>query len=195
MGQPNAIRFRHEPVQAAVAVEAPGASLLDDLDPRLVVAVQKLIGDLARGSLYVSSSASDPNHCTLTTTTRQSGRMPRTEALGLRSSSLLIDQKSSLKAHCAEQTLLRLPAPPIGQHHHGSARALLRHAGADLRQPQGAESRSQMLGRARYPGSTATRNEHENERGGKGVKLTRARLGGFVVSKTFYDLDFAARRA
>ena len=38
---------------------------------------------------YVSSSASEPNHCTLTTVTRPSDRMPRTAALAWRSSSFM----------------------------------------------------------------------------------------------------------
>ena len=41
------------------------------------------------GVLYVSSSASEPNHCTLTTVTRPSDRMPRTAALAWRSSSFM----------------------------------------------------------------------------------------------------------
>ena len=47
MGQPDALRFGHQPEQRAVAVEAPGPALLDDLEPRLVVAVEQLVGDLA----------------------------------------------------------------------------------------------------------------------------------------------------
>jgi hypothetical protein len=37
-------------------------------------------------SLLFTSSASDPNHCTLTTVTSASGGIPRTAALGWRSS-------------------------------------------------------------------------------------------------------------
>ena len=43
----------------------------------------------------MSSSASDPNYRVLTTVTRASGKMPRTEAFGRRSSSLLIASYSA----------------------------------------------------------------------------------------------------
>ena len=47
----DALRLGDEPEQRAVAVEAPGPALLDDLEPRLVVAVEQLVGDLAGGRL------------------------------------------------------------------------------------------------------------------------------------------------
>ena len=43
----DAVRLGDEPEQRAVAVEAPGPALLDDLEPRLVVAVEQLVRDLA----------------------------------------------------------------------------------------------------------------------------------------------------
>ena len=87
----NPMSLRHESKQATVAVKTPGPALLHHLDPGLVVAVQELISHLARGAvLYVSSSASEPNHCVLTTVTRASGKIPFTVAFVRRSSSLLI---------------------------------------------------------------------------------------------------------
>ena len=46
--QADAVRLGDQPEQRAVAVEAPGPALLDDLEPGLVVAVEQLVGDLAR---------------------------------------------------------------------------------------------------------------------------------------------------
>jgi len=45
--EPNAVGFGDQPEQGAVAVEAPGAALLDQLQARLVVTVQELVRDLA----------------------------------------------------------------------------------------------------------------------------------------------------
>ena len=47
VGQADAMRFGDEAKQRAVAVEAPGAALFDDLEARLVVAVKDLVGDAA----------------------------------------------------------------------------------------------------------------------------------------------------
>ena len=47
MGEADPLRFGDEAEQRAVAVEAPGPSGLDDLEPGLVVTVQQLVGDLA----------------------------------------------------------------------------------------------------------------------------------------------------
>ena len=41
------MRLGDQAEQRAVAVEAPGPALLDDLEPRLVVAVEQLVGHLA----------------------------------------------------------------------------------------------------------------------------------------------------
>ena len=49
MGQADAVRLADEAVVGAVAVEAPGAALLDHLQARLVLAVEDLLGDAARG--------------------------------------------------------------------------------------------------------------------------------------------------
>ena len=49
VGEADAARLGYETVRGAVAVEAPGPPLLDDLDARLVVAVEDLLGDSARG--------------------------------------------------------------------------------------------------------------------------------------------------
>ena len=46
----DALRLGDEAEERAVAVEAPGAALLDDLEPRLVVAVEELVGHAAGGS-------------------------------------------------------------------------------------------------------------------------------------------------
>ena len=43
----DAVRLGDEAEQRAVAVEAPGPALLDDLEAGLVVAVEQLVGDLA----------------------------------------------------------------------------------------------------------------------------------------------------
>ena len=47
MGQANAVRLGDQPEQGAIAVEAPRPALLDQLQARLVVAVQELVGDLS----------------------------------------------------------------------------------------------------------------------------------------------------
>ena len=49
MGEVDAQRLRHQPKEIAVAVEAPRPSLLDDLQPRFVVAVEDLTAQLATG--------------------------------------------------------------------------------------------------------------------------------------------------
>ena len=74
--------------------------LADDPGAGKTIMAGLLIKELiARGDLqrclvvcpgYVSSSASEPNHCTLTTVTRPSDRMPRTAALAWRSSSFML---------------------------------------------------------------------------------------------------------
>ena len=47
MGEADSLRLGYQAEQRTVAVEAPGAPDLDDLEPGLVVAVQQLVGDLA----------------------------------------------------------------------------------------------------------------------------------------------------
>ena len=47
VGEADALRLGDQAEERAVAVEAPGPALLDDLEPRLVVAVEQLVGDLA----------------------------------------------------------------------------------------------------------------------------------------------------
>ena len=47
----DAVRLGDQAEERAVAVEAPGPALLDDLEARLVVAVEQLVGDLAGGGL------------------------------------------------------------------------------------------------------------------------------------------------
>ena len=49
--QADAVRLGDEAEERAVAVEAPGPALLDDLEARLVVAVEQLVRDLAGGVL------------------------------------------------------------------------------------------------------------------------------------------------
>jgi hypothetical protein len=44
IGQPDALGFGHQSEQMPVAVEAPGSSGLDDLDGRLAVPVEELVG-------------------------------------------------------------------------------------------------------------------------------------------------------
>jgi len=90
MSEPDAMRLRDEPEARPVTIEAPWPTQFDDIDSRFVVTVEQLVCDLSAGVLYVSSNASEPNHWTLTTVTSASGRMPRTAALGWRSSSLLM---------------------------------------------------------------------------------------------------------
>jgi len=51
MRQPDALRLGHQAKQRAIAVEAPRAAALDDLEPSLVVAEQKLVRDRARRRL------------------------------------------------------------------------------------------------------------------------------------------------
>jgi hypothetical protein len=47
----NPLRLGYQPEQAAVAVEAPRPSLFDNLEPRLVIAIQQFVRDLAGGRL------------------------------------------------------------------------------------------------------------------------------------------------
>ena len=47
MCEPNSLRLGDSPEQRAVAVEAPGPSALDELEPGLVVAIQDLVRNLA----------------------------------------------------------------------------------------------------------------------------------------------------
>ena len=49
VGQADAPGFGHEAVRRAVAVEAPGAALLDDFEAGFVVPVEDFLGDPARG--------------------------------------------------------------------------------------------------------------------------------------------------
>ena len=49
MGEVDAQRLRHQPKEIAVAVEAPRPPLLDDPQPRFVVAVEDLAAQLAPG--------------------------------------------------------------------------------------------------------------------------------------------------
>ena len=51
MREADALRLGDQPEERAVAIEAPGAALLDDLEARLVVAVEELVRDLAVGCL------------------------------------------------------------------------------------------------------------------------------------------------
>ena len=51
------MRFGHQPEQMAVAVEAPGAALLNDGEARFVVAIQQLVGDPAGRVLGRSAPA------------------------------------------------------------------------------------------------------------------------------------------
>ncbi len=44
--EPNPVRLRHEAEEVPVAVEAPGSTLLDHVEPGLVVAVEELVRDL-----------------------------------------------------------------------------------------------------------------------------------------------------
>jgi len=45
------VGFGDEAEERTVAVKAPGTALLDDLEPRLVVPVEELVGDLPGGRL------------------------------------------------------------------------------------------------------------------------------------------------
>jgi hypothetical protein len=49
--QADSVRLGDEPEENAIAVEAPGTALLDDLDARLVVAVEQLVGHSTGGGL------------------------------------------------------------------------------------------------------------------------------------------------
>jgi hypothetical protein len=45
----DAVRFRDQAKETAVAVETPGPALLDDLKARLIMAVEQLVGDAPSG--------------------------------------------------------------------------------------------------------------------------------------------------
>ncbi len=47
----NAVQLGHQTEEVAVAVEAPGAAPLDDIEPRLVMAVQQLVRNFSSGCL------------------------------------------------------------------------------------------------------------------------------------------------
>ena len=51
MRETDPMSLRHEPEQRTVPVEAPGPAFLDDLEAGLVVAIQELVGNPARGVL------------------------------------------------------------------------------------------------------------------------------------------------
>ena len=51
VGEPDAVGLGDEAEGGAVAIEAPGTTLLHQLEARLVVAIEQLVGDLARGVL------------------------------------------------------------------------------------------------------------------------------------------------
>jgi len=87
------VSFRDEAEQGPVPVEAPWAALLRYLQTRLVVTVQEHIAGAAPGILVGQLERLGAEPLTPTTVTRQSGRMPRTAALGLRSSSLVVSAK------------------------------------------------------------------------------------------------------
>ena len=107
----DAVRLGDEAEERAVAVEAPRAARLDDLEARLVVAVEDLVGDAAvrvRGRR--ASARPSRATATLTTVTAASGRMPRTVASGWRSSRVTLnkcplppaDRKKTGQRGCAE---------------------------------------------------------------------------------------------
>ena len=91
VGEADAVRLGDEAEERAVAVEAPRPARLDDLEARLVVAVEELVRDAAGRVLVGQLSASEPYHWTLTTVTRRRGgcRGRRRWAGGLRVCSLL----------------------------------------------------------------------------------------------------------
>ena len=64
MREANALRFRHQAEQRAVAVEAPGAALFGDFQTRFFFAKHQLVGDLARGCLIrqLDCGGADPLH-------------------------------------------------------------------------------------------------------------------------------------
>jgi len=51
VGKADPLRFGDQTEESAVAVEAPGTALLDDLEAELVVAVEEAVVDLAGGVL------------------------------------------------------------------------------------------------------------------------------------------------
>ena len=88
MSESNAVRFRDESEKTAVAVETPRPTLLNEFESWLVMTIEEPVIDATRRVLIMlDSSASEPNHCVATTVTKQSGRIPRTAALGWSSSS------------------------------------------------------------------------------------------------------------
>ena len=80
--QADAVRLGDQAEQRAVAVEAPGPALLDDLEARLVVAVEQFVGHLAGGRLVgqFQGLGAEPLHAD--DRDQASGRMPRTAAFG-----------------------------------------------------------------------------------------------------------------
>ena len=91
VGEADALRLGDQPEERAVAIEAPGPPLLHDLEARLVVAVEQLVRDLAgRASCTSARAPRSRTTARSTTVTSASGRMPRTAALGWRSSSRII---------------------------------------------------------------------------------------------------------
>jgi hypothetical protein len=47
MGEANAMGFGDEAKEAAIAIKAPGSTLLNDLKARFIVAIEQFIGDFA----------------------------------------------------------------------------------------------------------------------------------------------------
>jgi hypothetical protein len=88
--QADAVRLGNEAEESAVAVEAPWPARFDDLETRLVVPVEDFVRHAAIRPAIHKGQCAEPIHPTLATVTRQSGKMPLTEAVGRRSSSLLI---------------------------------------------------------------------------------------------------------
>ena len=105
MRQADAMGFGRQPVAGAVAVEAPRAALFGQLQPGFVVAVEDLLGN-----------ASAPCHCACTTVTGASGRMPRTDVFGFRSSSFKRARRSrrSVAGVAAARRSRPSSASPVG---------------------------------------------------------------------------------
>jgi hypothetical protein len=53
VGEANAVRLRHQAEQGAIAIEAPGTALFNQLQTGLIVAVEQLASDLAGWGLVV----------------------------------------------------------------------------------------------------------------------------------------------
>jgi len=84
------MRLRNEAESGAIAIKAPGTALLDDLEAGFVVPVDQLVGHFAVGRLVgqLQRLGAEPLHVD-DGMTSESGTIPRTGALGFRSSSLL----------------------------------------------------------------------------------------------------------